>query len=209
MKNDLYQHKDILEIFPDLSSRSLVSWTEKELLKPDYGDARGRGTVRKYSFDNIIQAGIIRELMALGLTFREIRGFYSDHWKAEMKNLNYNCVFIWQRQMFINIGGGKLDPDQKVNAKELYHSFHVRVFGMEEFKKYGMRTIFEMSAEDRATGKLVPVGPMPELSSILILNIARIYRYVINELDPKRQLERKALVKRINEALSKSLKRNE
>ncbi len=76
MESSVYQHKDILRIFPDLSARSLVSWTEKGLLVPFHGDARGRGTIRRYSFDNLIQAGVIRELMALGVTFRDIKEFF-------------------------------------------------------------------------------------------------------------------------------------
>ena len=180
MKDTSYQHKDIIKIFPDLSSRSLVSWAEKEILAPDHSDAKGRGTVRKYSFDNVVQAGIIRELMGLGLTFRDIKTFITDHWKKEMKKFEYDCVLIVQRHMFgVNL---RRRPDKTSSAFVLKHHFDVRVFSLDEFEKYGRDVIFGTSTYTKKKKKLVPIGKSQTISSVLLVDVKRIYDHVINEL---------------------------
>jgi len=174
MEKSVYQHKDILKVFPDLSARSLVSWTEKGLLVPFHGDAKGRGTVRKYSFDNIVEAGIIRELMSLGLIFRDIREYFTDFWKEKMRELNYDCVFIWQRATY------KIDRNSEKSM--MARSFHVRVFSMDEFNKYGVETVLQSSTMVQGTDKLVPIGRLHNLTSVLIINVAQVYENVVNEL---------------------------
>jgi DNA-binding transcriptional MerR regulator len=180
MKDTSYQHKDIITIFPDLSPRSLVSWAEKEILIPEHSDARGRGTVRKYSFDNVLQAGIIRELMSLGLTFRDIKTFVTDHWKKEMKKFEYGCVLIVQRHMF-GVDLGKM-PDKRSSAFVLKHRFDVRVFSIGEFEDYGTDIIFGTSTYTKNNRKLVPIGKSSTISSVLVVNVEKIYHHVINEL---------------------------
>jgi len=174
MEKSVYQHKDILKVFPDLSARSLVSWTEKGLLVPFHGDAKGRGTVRKYSFNNIVEAGIIRELMALGLIFRDIKEYFTDVWKEKMRKLNYDCVFIWQRATY--------KVDQNGVAPMMLRSFHVRVFSMDEFKEYRVQALLQSSTMVRGTDKLIPIGTLPNLTSVLIINVAQIYKNVVGEL---------------------------
>lgn len=169
MKNFSYQHKDIIRVFPDLSPRSLVSWAEKEILIPDHHDANGRGTVRKYSFDNVVQAGIIRELMAFGLNFRDIKHTLIDYWKKRMIELKYDCVLIIQRQTF---------PSSKGAGFDLISHFDTRVWDSKELDRYGARIILESSGFINETDKLVPHGKTPTISGVLIANVKRIYRHV-------------------------------
>lgn len=173
MKNKTYQHKDILRVYSDLSPRSLVSWTEKGLLTPDHGDATGRGTMRKYSFDNVVQAGVIRELMAFGLTFREII-LVNDHWKSEMKKFDYDCVLFFQRATF-----------KSLSDKTMPHRFDVRVVSMKKLDQYKASTIFETFAQDENTKELVPIGTDVSFTGALFINVARIYQLVESWLSHK------------------------
>ncbi len=167
MKSETFQHKDILRVFPDLSARSLVSYCEKGLIIP-FQDAEGRGKVRIYDFGNVIEAGIIRELVKWGLTYREIR-LVSAEWKQRMRDFDFQCVLVWQREMFVSEGG-------------LPSHFTVRVFSYEEFNEYGIRCLREASSFDLNTGQIVPIGSMPALSSAMFVDVARIHRHVKNQL---------------------------
>ncbi len=57
-----YRHADILKIFPDLKTRTLISWSEKEFFRP-YHNPHGTGTRREYSEVNLVQIGILRALL--------------------------------------------------------------------------------------------------------------------------------------------------
>ncbi len=166
MRKEIFHHKDILEVFSDLSPRSLVSWTEKGLLTPDHGDATGRGTMRKYSFDNVLQAGVIRELMKFGLTFREII-LFDDHWKSEMKRFDYDCVLSFQRATF-----------KSLTENTMPHRFDVRVVSRKKFEKYKATDIWAIFAYDRNTDELVPVAIDVSFTSALFINVTRIYQLV-------------------------------
>jgi DNA-binding transcriptional MerR regulator len=166
MRKEIFHHKDILEVFSDLSPRSLVSWTEKGLLTPDHGDATGRGTMRKYSFDNVLQAGVIRELMKFGLTFREII-LFDDHWKSEMKRFNYDCVLFFQRATF---------KSQIENV--MPYRFDVRVVSRKKFDKYKATAIWETFVYDKNTDELTPRFVNVSLTGALLINVTRIYQLV-------------------------------
>ncbi len=170
MKNKEYQHKDILQLFKDLSPRSLVSWTEKGLLAPEYGDARGRGTVRKYSFDNVMQIGVIKELMSLGFTFREIKGLFTDDYKTKMKDLKYDCVFFWQRPM--------LRDGQSQKFEYLFRSY---ILSMEEFNNLKAESIFE-DFDTYINGKWSTHKSGMSIINFTAINVSDIFRMVNNWL---------------------------
>jgi len=169
MNTQTFQHKDILRIYPDLSARSLVSWSEKSLLTPDHGDATGRGTVRRYSFDNVMQAGVIRELFILGFGFRDIRTFFTEHWKNEMKRFNYDCVLIMHRQTIraSNVPG-RISPN-----------FSARVFNMGVFKSLGASAVLEDSTYPLDNGELVLIGDAQLTTSVVVVNVSQIHTDVM------------------------------
>ena len=84
-----YQHKDIVRIFPNIPARSIISLCEKGLITPDYGDTTGNGVPRKYSLDNVIQIGIVREMMKWGMPCRSIKPLLDDKAKSELKANGY------------------------------------------------------------------------------------------------------------------------
>ena len=170
MESKIYRHKDILIFFPDLSPRSLVSWAEKGLLIPDHGDAAGRGTMRQYSFDNVVQAGVIRELMAFGLTFRDII-LVDNHWKSEMKRFNYDCVLSFQKATFRS-------------KNTMPYRLDVRVDSMENFKKNKADVIWSASSYN-TNGDLVQIGPDVSYTGALFINVTRIYQLIKTRLPIK------------------------
>jgi DNA-binding transcriptional MerR regulator len=66
-----YRWKDIKKYYPELCQRTVMSWMERGLIKP-YKDATGRGTKRIYSLGNMVEIGIMRALLNIGLPFRMI-----------------------------------------------------------------------------------------------------------------------------------------
>ncbi len=64
----------------------------------------------------------------------------------------------------------------------MVHFFHVRVFSIDEFKKYGAKIILELSATVQGTDRLIPIGTLHNLTSALIINVSQIYENVVREL---------------------------
>ncbi len=176
MKDSTYQHKDIIKIFPDLSPRSLVSWAEKEILIPGVEDARGRGTVRRYSFDNVIQAGIIRELMALGVTFRIIKNFLGEKLRKRIKKLDYECVLLIQWKIF--------KADNVADEFKVVRHPDVIVISIKDFNDLKANDIFSLIyiGEEGGTERVTPMDENPSIQSALTVNISRIHKYVVREL---------------------------
>ena len=152
METRVFQHKDILKIFPDLSSRGLVSWSEKGLLSPDYEDAKGRGSIRRFSFDNVMQAGVIRELFLFGFGFRDIRTFVADRWMNDMKRFRYSCALTIQRRSLREAD----DPG------DTSPRFNARVLRLKAFEFLGARAILQE----------------PGLPSVGVINVERIHQKV-------------------------------
>ena len=182
MKESTYHHRDILKIFPDLSPRSLVSWAEKDILIPSIEDARGRGTVRRYSFDNIIQAGIIRELMALGVTFRIIKNFFTGELKKEIKKLDYDCVMMFQWKL------SKAENHDNADQFKILRHPDVRIIPTKEFENFKANEIFCLIGSERDTGRSIPMDEDLSMLSTLVVNISRIQRYVVTELTSREKV---------------------
>lgn len=95
-----YLHRDILKIFPWLKPRTLISWSERGLLKADFGEASGRGSSRIFSYSNLIEIGILSELLQNGIPFAIIRLITeSSHMKDIISKKAFNQVILFQRQL--------------------------------------------------------------------------------------------------------------
>jgi len=67
-----YYHKDVLNIFPSLKGRTLISWIEKGLITPLH-EPENRGGKRIYSYHNLIQIAIIHELSMYSFPLKSIK----------------------------------------------------------------------------------------------------------------------------------------
>lgn len=56
-----------------ISYRQLDYWARTDLLRPSLADARGSGTQRLYSYRDLLELKVIKELLDAGLNLREAR----------------------------------------------------------------------------------------------------------------------------------------
>ena len=90
-----FVHKEVLKIFPWIKPRTLISWSERGLIQPEYKEASGRGTRRRYSYQNLIEIGFISELLDYGIPFNMIRIFIQDQegLGKELRKKGFDIVF--------------------------------------------------------------------------------------------------------------------
>ena len=95
-----FLHRDVRKIFPWIKPRTLMSWTERGLLTPTFGDAAGPGTSRRYAFQDLIEIAFINELLSYGMAFSMIKLYTSqDKYKKIIENQNWDMIFWVKRQM--------------------------------------------------------------------------------------------------------------
>lgn len=95
-----YLHRDILKIFPSLKARTVISWSERGLVKADLGEASGRGSSRVFSYSNLIEIGILSELLHTGIPFATIKLITNSPAVRDMINSKtFDKVILFQRQL--------------------------------------------------------------------------------------------------------------
>ena len=57
-----------------ISYRQLDYWTRTELVTPSVRAAKGSGTQRLYSFDDVVQLRVIKRLLDTGVSLQRVRG---------------------------------------------------------------------------------------------------------------------------------------
>ena len=89
-----FRHSDLMKIFPSLKPRTIISWSERELLEPDIQDAAGRGSSRCYSYKNLIEIAIIGEFLSYGMPFSFVRKVVrSRQFRQAMNEQRWDTVF--------------------------------------------------------------------------------------------------------------------
>lgn len=86
----LYTHAEVLTVFPGLKGRTLQSWCDKKLIRPKR-DTSGSGYYRLYSYENLVQIGIVRNLFMVGLslaTIRHTKGFLGGKFDGGFFSIN-------------------------------------------------------------------------------------------------------------------------
>lgn len=95
-----YLHGDVLKIFPWIKPRTLISWSERGLLRAEFGEADGRGSSRVFSYTNLIEIGILSELLQNGVPFSVIRMITeSEQVRDTLAQKAFNNVVFFQRQL--------------------------------------------------------------------------------------------------------------
>jgi len=89
-----YTHSDIMKIFPEIKARTLISWSERELLTPLQA-ASGRGSSRLYSYSNLVEISIINELLQYGIPFAQIRTIMQNEGMSQIiKDQQWEMVYL-------------------------------------------------------------------------------------------------------------------
>lgn len=91
------QHREVVDVFPGLTSRTLINWTEEGLFEPAI-QAFGTGTRREYCLYNLIQIGIICELRRYGLRYEFICRCLQDAESRLLNSQNFDLVMILREE---------------------------------------------------------------------------------------------------------------
>jgi DNA-binding transcriptional MerR regulator len=72
MFSDLsFESRNVVELV-GVTERALRHWADRALVLPDIADAVGRpGVRRQYSFENLVQAAIVKELLRQGINLHD------------------------------------------------------------------------------------------------------------------------------------------
>jgi DNA-binding transcriptional MerR regulator len=89
-----FTHKEIKKIFPWVKTRTLISWSERGLVEPKFGDAEGRGSKRRYSYENLLEIAFADELLNRGITFSAIWTMMSEFQNILRRKDFINYLFI-------------------------------------------------------------------------------------------------------------------
>jgi DNA-binding transcriptional MerR regulator len=91
-------HRDVLKIFPNLKARTLISWSEKGLLSPSVG-ASGSGSRRIYSEKNLIEIGVIRELVDYRFPTKIVKPIIDALGeRLDKQKGDYDIVIVYSKQ---------------------------------------------------------------------------------------------------------------
>jgi DNA-binding transcriptional MerR regulator len=92
--------KDLKKIFPWISPRTLISWAERGLVKPFFGNAAGRGTSRRYSYENLIEIAFISELLKYKISFSIISDITNtSEFKTIISEKKWDTIFWTSSQI--------------------------------------------------------------------------------------------------------------
>jgi len=72
-----YTRKQISEIL-DMPERAINYYTERNMVIPEIDKGYGRGKVRRYSKQNIVEIGILKQLAGYGLSFKVVDTIFSQ-----------------------------------------------------------------------------------------------------------------------------------
>ena len=162
-----FTHTRILHIFPHVKARSMISWSERGLIKP-LRDAVGRGSSRLYSYTNLIEISIISELLRYSLPFSTI--------KLVMRNEDMKRIFRdgrWNTIFYISNG---------VTGGESKRTPAVSFESANDFLKKGGEMIMgagKFSLEAESSGRVIErTPPIPFNASAIVININALKSYV-------------------------------
>ena len=152
-----FSHSNILQIFPKIKVRSLISWSERKLIIP-IQDAAGRGSSRIYSYSNLIEIGIISELFRYSLSFFHISSVMRDDaMQSLLKNESWDTIFWFAH-------------GTPSGVPNIYKEFSCGSAPITEFKKRGGEIL---------VGPIrISNDPFEFASSAIIVNVGRIKDYV-------------------------------
>lgn len=154
-----FTHKEIKKIFPWIKTRTLISWSERGLVEPEYGDAEGRGTKRRYSYENLLQIAFADELLNRGITFSAIWTMMSE-FQTILKEKNFTD------NLFIAEGVIQYSPPPIGPERYIYSG----VVSINKIKNKKIEDLFPAKAGERLT------------TSVIIVSIRRIKEFIDAQL---------------------------
>lgn len=164
---NLFKHRDVLRIYPDLRPRTLISWVDKGLLSPEV-KASGTGTRNQYSVKNLVEIGVIRELITYRIpqsVVESIMRQLANEASLLTEENDFDVVVVYSRGY---VSGYK---------SAVAYTGHVRVGSRSRFAEKANFLIFgEESLPDWGSTYI------PESSSAIVISLRDIWEYIRNRL---------------------------
>ena len=154
--SDMFKHSEVKILFPGINPRSLISWSERKLLKP-LKDADGRGSSREYSFTNLIEISIIDELFQYRIPFSQINlAMQNAEMKKSLNLSQYDSVFyILHKRIY--------------EADSPEPCISLGIMNIKDFYQAGTEAMIGQTPWS-STSKVI--------TSLLVINISAHYEYV-------------------------------
>jgi DNA-binding transcriptional MerR regulator len=162
--------KDLKGIFPWVSPRTLIYWSERDLLQPELQDSSGKGSTRRYSYRNLIEISFISELLRRGLPFAKIKLIInSKKYKEIIQKKKWDKIF-WESQQIVS---ASVPMD-----REAAYAIEFNFTSIEDFKKKGGEYLFG----GRVKGKKGHYSILLN-SSILIISFHALDAFVRKQIE--------------------------
>jgi DNA-binding transcriptional MerR regulator len=187
--HEQFLHRDILNIFPWLKPRTLISWSERGLIKPDFSNAAGRGSSRVYSYANLIEIGIVSEFLGHGIPFSIIEGIMNGSAVTKMKEEKDFHVVIWSDRTIHGVTA-QLRTTNQFSAQTTSGTVPLSMAGwphgqaVKPFTRVTADTSACVKIDDFLAhgGKLLLGGGREDVTSVLIVNVRGIKMYVDRQI---------------------------
>jgi len=148
MKPKNYEHWEVLKIFPTLKPRTLISWSEKGLLTP-IEEAMGTGTRRRYSVRNLVEIGVIMELVSYKIPHLFISGIMQNLSKKRLTpETNFDVVVVCSRSNHTMDDSGYIFAIHTGSRTEFSKEAAYLVFGQKEEKQEHFTSAILLSLKD-------------------------------------------------------------
>jgi len=160
--------EELSKVVKDFPAHRVQMYTDRGIITPHICDAKGRGTIRKYDKVNILEIAIITELREIALTLKDIKKIFEMVDKTGQKD------DIWFK------------PDSD-HAKEALLFMLIKNPGRDnmdvglEWKIDPSKHLpvgLEWKREELEEEKDMPTVKMGESTTVVILNISRVWEKI-------------------------------
>jgi DNA-binding transcriptional MerR regulator len=162
MNTKIYEHRDVLKVYPSLKPRTLISWSEKGLLTP-VEKASGTGTRRRYSVRNLVEIGVILELVSYKIPHLFISGVMERLSRERLTpENNFDVVVVSSRSNHTMDDSG--------------YFFDIRIGSRTDFSKDAAYLIFGEKVVKK--GSITTKTTIPQVTSSILVSLKDIWGYV-------------------------------
>lgn len=163
----VYTNKEVVQIIPELKPRTLIDWSEAKMFEPEQ-DADGIGSRRLYSFKNLVEIGVLRELISYRISrdmARTIMAALDERLSSDKDNYDF-VIAVRQQPVSLDKGFGSV--------------ISVHIGSRSDFGKDAARLVFN---EIRTVVDGVEnVQRGLHIGSAIIVSVSDIHEFIVSRL---------------------------